>query len=105
VTARSGVGQVHIGTSGWHYAHWRGPFYPERLKPDKMLAWYAERFDTVEINNSFYRLPTTDALETWRRETPTDFCFAMKASRYITHNRKLKDRRRARESSCDRQKC
>lgn len=56
-----------------------------------MLRWYAEKFDTVEINNSFYRLPATSALEGWCRQTPANFCFAMKASRYITHNRKLKD--------------
>lgn len=82
---------IHIGTSGWHYAHWRGPFYPADLPPAKMLTWYAAHFDTVEINNSFYRLPTTEALQGWCHQTPADFCFAMKASRYITHNRKLKD--------------
>jgi uncharacterized protein YecE (DUF72 family) len=82
---------VHIGTSGWHYQHWRGAFYPRDLRADQMLRFYADRFDTVEINNSFYRLPATTALEAWRRETPPDFCFAVKASRYITHNRKLKD--------------
>jgi uncharacterized protein YecE (DUF72 family) len=84
-------GKVHIGTSGWHYAHWRGPFYPADLPPAKMLRWYADRFDTVEINNSFYRLPTAEALAAWCRETPPDFCFAAKASRYITHNRKLNE--------------
>ena len=56
-----------------------------------MLRWYAERFDTVEINNSFYRLPTAEAIAGWCRETPANFCFAVKANRYITHNRKLKD--------------
>jgi uncharacterized protein YecE (DUF72 family) len=85
------LGKVHIGTSGWHYKHWRGPFYPADLRPDRMLRWYADRFDTVEINNSFYRLPTTEAQTGWCNETPSDFCFAVKASRYITHNRKLKD--------------
>jgi uncharacterized protein YecE (DUF72 family) len=89
--SRSSSGKVHIGTSGWHYAHWRGPFYPNDLPPDKMLSWYAERFDTVEINNSFYRLPTTAALAAWYKDTPPGFCFVVKASRYITHNRKLKD--------------
>ena len=82
---------VHIGTSGWHYAHWRGPFYPADLPPGRMLKFYAERFDTVEINNSFYRLPAAPAIQTWCRETPAGFCFAAKASRYITHNRKLND--------------
>jgi len=84
-------GLIHIGTSGWHYGHWRGPFYPENLPSAGMLGWYTQHFDTVEINNSFYRLPTTEALAAWRRGTPRAFCFAVKASRYITHNRKLKD--------------
>ena len=83
-------GRVHIGTSGWHYKHWRGPFYPQDLPPPKMLAWYADRFDTVEINNSFYRLPSGEALAAWCQQTSPNFCFAVKASRYITHNRKLK---------------
>jgi uncharacterized protein YecE (DUF72 family) len=91
MTRTSTLGHIHIGTSGWHYAHWRGPFYPADLAPAKMLRYYADRFDTVEINNSFYRLPTTAALETWCQETPKDFCFAVKASRYITHNLKLKN--------------
>ncbi len=84
-------GHVHIGTSGWHYSHWRGPFYPAGFPPAKMLRFYAERFDSVEINNSFYRLPTTEALKLWCKETPENFCFAVKASRYITHNKKLTD--------------
>lgn len=87
--SRGGV--VHIGTSGWHYGHWRGPFYPEDLPGARMLRWYTQHFDTVEINNSFYRLPATAALAGWCRETPREFCFAAKASRYITHNLKLKD--------------
>jgi len=78
-------------TSGWHYGHWRGPFYPQDLPTAKMLRWYAQHFDTVEINNSFYRLPTNEALAGWCRETPLKFCFAVKASRFITHHRKLKD--------------
>jgi uncharacterized protein YecE (DUF72 family) len=90
-THSSTEGLVHVGTSGWHYKHWCGPFYPEKFAPSKMLRWYIQHFDTVEINNSFYRLPTSEALAGWCRETPPDFCFAVKASRYITHNRKLKD--------------
>lgn len=89
--AHSGSGAVHIGTSGWHYKHWKGPFYPSDLPTTKWLQWYVDRFDTVEINNSFYRLPALTALELWCRQTPANFCFAVKASRYITHNRKLKD--------------
>jgi len=86
----STLGRVHSGTSGWHYAHWRGPFYPAGLVSSKMLRCYADHFDTVEINNSFCRLPTTAALNTWCEQTPGEFCFAVKASRYITHNLKLK---------------
>jgi uncharacterized protein YecE (DUF72 family) len=83
--------QVHIGTSGWHYAHWRGPFYPEKTKAAEMLNFYLRQFDTVEINNSFYRLPPVKALKNWRDSTPPDFCFAVKGSRYLTHMKKLKD--------------
>jgi uncharacterized protein YecE (DUF72 family) len=89
--------QVHIGTSGWHYKHWIGAFYPPDMRPAQMLRWYAEKFDTVEINNSFYRLPAATALESWCRETFPEFCFAVKASRYITHNRKLNDPESAKE--------
>ncbi|HSE57247.1 MAG TPA: DUF72 domain-containing protein [Nitrospiraceae bacterium] len=80
---------VRIGTSGWHYKHWRGPFYPENLSATRMLAWYVERFDTVEINNSFYRLPALETFTAWRDATPAGFCFAVKASRYMTHRKKL----------------
>ena len=89
--------KVHIGTSGWHYKHWIGTFYPPDMRPAQMLRWYSERFDTVEINNSFYRLPAVAALESWCRETPPEFCFAVKASRYITHNRKLNNPESANE--------
>jgi uncharacterized protein YecE (DUF72 family) len=89
--------QVHIATSGWHYKHWIGAFYPPDMRPGQMLRWYAEKFDTVEINNSFYRLPAVAALESWCRETPPEFCFAVKASRYITHNRKHNDPESAKE--------
>jgi uncharacterized protein YecE (DUF72 family) len=82
---------IRIGTSGWHYKHWVGRFYPERWPDSKMLAYYQERFDTVEINNSFYRLPVESALESWRDSTPPDFLFAVKGSRFLTHMKKLKD--------------
>jgi uncharacterized protein YecE (DUF72 family) len=82
---------VHIGTSGWHYKHWRGPFYPADLPTSKMLEFYFRHFDTVEINNSFYRLPSEAAFEAWRDATPDGFCFAVKASRFLTHMKKLKD--------------
>ena len=83
--------RIHIGTSGWHYAHWRGPFYPEDLAASKMLRWYVQHFDSVELNNTFYRLPTDDALKIWHEQTPPNFCFALKASRYITHRKRLLD--------------
>ena len=83
--------EVRIGASGWHYKHWRGRFYDAALPPRQMLAHYVQHFDTVEINNSFYRLPTEKAVEMWRDSTPPGFLFAVKASRYITHNKKLGD--------------
>lgn len=79
-----------IGTSGWHYDHWRGPFYPGKMPSREMLEWYAEHFWTVEINNSFYRLPPRETFREWRSQTPAEFLFAVKASRYITHMKKLK---------------
>ena len=82
---------VRIGTSGWHYKHWLGPFYPANLRPKDMLAWYMERFDTVELNNSFYHLPARETFEAWCRATPASFCFSVKGSRYITHRKKLND--------------
>jgi uncharacterized protein YecE (DUF72 family) len=89
------AGKIHIGTSGWHYDHWRGPFYPEKMPAAEMLEWYAEHFWTVEINNSFYHLPTRKTFREWRAETPAEFLFAVKASRYITHMKKLKEPRAA----------
>jgi uncharacterized protein YecE (DUF72 family) len=82
---------VYIGTSGWNYNHWRGPFYPKELPQKQWLAYYCERFSTVEINNSFYQLPSKSTLETWRKTVPASFTFSVKASRYITHMKKLKD--------------
>jgi uncharacterized protein YecE (DUF72 family) len=80
---------IRIGTSGWHYKHWRGPFYPQKWPADRMLSFYVQHFDSVELNNSFYHLPRQSSLEQWRDRTPEDFCFAVKASRYLTHMRKL----------------
>jgi uncharacterized protein YecE (DUF72 family) len=82
---------VRIGTSGYHYKHWVGSFYPPKTPPSKMLESYVQHFDTLELNNSFYRLPTIGAFESWRDSTPKNFVFAVKASRFITHNKKLKD--------------
>ena len=83
--------EIRVGTSGWHYKHWVGPVYPKGLAASKMLEWYADRFNAVEINNSFYRLPPESALETWRATVPPGFQFAVKGSRFITHMKKLKD--------------
>ena len=91
-------GVVKIGTSGWHYKHWCGPFYEQKLPAAKMLAEYYKHFDTVEINNSFYRLPTEDAFRCWRESTPKNFLFAVKGSRFITHMKKLKDPENALEN-------
>ncbi len=81
----------YIGTSGWHYEHWRGRFYPEKLPKAKWLEFYAGHFATVELNNSFYRLPSEAAFAAWRDSTPANFTFAVKVSRFITHIKRLKD--------------
>jgi uncharacterized protein YecE (DUF72 family) len=83
--------KIHIGTSGWHYEHWKGPFYPDHLPNSSLLKFYADRFCTVEINNSFYRMPQEKTLRDWRDAVPAGFIFAVKGSRYITHMKKLKD--------------
>jgi len=85
------LGNVHIGTSGWHYEHWAGPFYPEDVPRKDYLTYYSQHFHTVEINNSFYQLPTAKTLASWYKAVPEGFRFAVKASRYITHMKKLKD--------------
>lgn len=82
---------IHIGTSGWHYPHWRGPFYPPDISSDQMLTFYTEHFRAVELNNSFYQLPEEQTLQAWRDAAPPGFLFTVKASRYITHMKKLKD--------------
>jgi uncharacterized protein YecE (DUF72 family) len=82
--------EVRIGTSGYVYPHWRkGVFYPSGLPVKQELAYYAARFRTVELNNPFYRLPTPEMFVRWRENTPSDFSFALKASRYITHIKRL----------------
>jgi uncharacterized protein YecE (DUF72 family) len=81
----------YCGTSGWNYKHWVGILYPRTLPPSKWLDRYAEEFDTVEVNNSFYRLPSRETFEAWRKQAPEGFTFAVKASRFLTHMKKLKD--------------
>lgn len=83
--------KYHIGTSGWVYPHWRGKFYPAGLPQSKWFEFYSSRFSTVEINNSFYRLPSEKALDRWRDNAPGGFIYAVKVSRFITHIKKLKD--------------
>jgi uncharacterized protein YecE (DUF72 family) len=85
------VSRIRIGCSGWEYPHWRGDFYPDDLPRAAWLSYYASRFDTVEINNSFYRLPEAATFARWREAVPGAFRFAVKASRYLTHMKKLKD--------------
>jgi uncharacterized protein YecE (DUF72 family) len=80
---------VFVGTSGYNYPEWRGTFYPEKFSTDKMLAYYAERFPTVEINYTFYRVPTEKLLAGWAAGTPETFMFTLKAPRRITHDAKL----------------
>jgi uncharacterized protein YecE (DUF72 family) len=82
---------VLIGTSGWQYADWRGRFYPKGLAQARWLEHYAARFRTVEVNNAFYRLPDVATFEAWRDRTPDDFIVTVKASRYLTHIRRLKE--------------
>jgi uncharacterized protein YecE (DUF72 family) len=84
-------GRAFIGTSGWSYKHWRGPFYPADLPTKRHFEFYRRSFDTVELNNPFYHLPQVSAVTAWRENTPPDFVFAVKASRFITHNKKLAD--------------
>jgi len=83
--------RVRIGCSGWNYKHWRELFYPEGLPQRRWFEFYAEHFDTVEINNSFYRLPKADTFEKWRDQAPPGFCYAVKANRFLTQAKKLKD--------------
>lgn len=81
--------RVLVGTSGYNYPEWRGTFYPKKFSTNKMLAYYAERFDTVEINYTFYRMPTEKLLAGWAAVTPDRFSFTLKAPRRITHDSKL----------------
>jgi hypothetical protein len=83
--------RLWIGTSGWVYPHWREVFYPTKLPTAKWLSHYTQHFPTVELNNSFYRLPSERAFRGWREKTPQGFLFAVKANRYITHMKKLRD--------------
>jgi len=83
------VKRVRVGCSGWAYADWRGGFYPERMPQREWLAHYSRRFETVEVNSTFYRLPSAKAVAAWVEQTPRGFRFTVKASRYITHIKRL----------------
>ena len=83
--------EIRAGTSGYSYKEWKGSFYPEKCAPGDMLAWYAERLPSVEINNTFYRMPKREVVENWAAQTPADFRFAIKVSQRITHRKRLKE--------------
>ena len=85
------AGEIRVGCSGWRYAHWRTLFYPTGLAQNRWFDYYASQFDTVEINNTFYRLPEAPTFATWRRTAPPGFLYAVKASRFLTHMKKLKE--------------
>ena len=82
---------IRIGTSGWHYSDWAGLFYPAGLPKSKWFEYYAKDFDTVEINNTFYQLPKQQTFINWRKQAPKNFLFTVKANRFITHIKRLKD--------------
>ena len=81
--------KIHIGTSGWHYLHWKGKFYPTNIKEGEQFDFYKKYFSTVEINNSFYRLPLAKTFSSWKSTSPPNFIFSVKASRFFTHMKKL----------------
>jgi uncharacterized protein YecE (DUF72 family) len=83
--------KIYVGTSGYGYKEWKGKFYPQKIAPKEMLGFYSERFNTVEINNTFYRMPTLDVLTSWDKQVPDDFVFALKAPQVITHFKRLKN--------------
>jgi uncharacterized protein YecE (DUF72 family) len=81
--------RIHIGTSGWSYKHWKGIFYPPKLKPTEWIAFYSDHFKTTEINGSFYKLPSKETVIEWMKKVPADFLFCPKMSRFLTHMKKL----------------
>lgn len=86
------MSKVYVGTSGWTYDGWRGPFYPADVPKKRWLGWYATKFATAEINGSFYRTPSLEAVRGWAEQTPKGFVFAWKASKFITHWKRLSDK-------------
>ena len=88
---RGGTVKIRIGTSGWHYADWQGRFYPEKLPKNKWFEYYAQNFNTVEVNNTFYHQPKEQTFQNWCEQAPKKFLFTVKANRFITHIKRLKD--------------
>jgi len=86
------MAKVWIGTSGWTYDGWRGPFYSPDVPKKRWLEWYASQFDTTEVNGLFYRTPSLEAVQAWRDQTPDEFLFAWKASKFITHWKRLSEK-------------
>ena len=84
-------GKLRIGTSGYHYDHWKEVFYPRNLPKRRWFTYYACHFDTVEINNTFYHLPQAQSFEVWREQAPPNFCYALKFSRYGSHLKRLQE--------------
>ena len=91
MTTSTQRGEVRIGCSGWNYKSWRNRFYPARLPVSQWLRFYTSHFDTVEVNNTFYRLPEQTTFASWRSQVPREFLFAVKASRFLTHMKRLRD--------------
>jgi uncharacterized protein YecE (DUF72 family) len=85
------MSRIFIGTSGWHYNSWRGPFFPNGMPVKSQLQFYASQFPTAELNGVFYRTPTPEAVKGWREQTGKDFVFAWKASKFITHWKRLSE--------------
>jgi uncharacterized protein YecE (DUF72 family) len=83
--------KIFVGTSGYGYREWKGKFYPEKISPEEMLRFYSERFNTVEINNTFYHMPSEGVLASWAEQVPNDFVFAIKAPQVITHLKQLRN--------------
>ncbi|RPI35605.1 MAG: DUF72 domain-containing protein [Nitrospiraceae bacterium] len=83
--------KIHVGTSGYGYKEWKGTFHPEKISPKEMLRFYSERLNTVEINNTFYHMPTEDVLASWAEQVPDNFVFAIKAPQVITHLKRLRN--------------
>jgi uncharacterized protein YecE (DUF72 family) len=83
--------KVHVGTSGYAYKEWKGAFYPDKISPKEMLGFYSERLSSVEINNTFYRMPAESVLMSWAQQVPDDFVFALKAPQVITHRKRMRN--------------